>query len=460
MALIGDESAATNYHISTQAQFLSASGRTYVAGAYTLTAMATDNSGATSAPDSTDITVQSGASIAFTPENWDAWQTVTLAAAEDGDTAKGVATITCSAAELEDVMVTATEIDNDNPPPVDTDGDGLPDAVELRLGRATNAVEQASALPLVERFEADTVTLGDLNGQNKWVAVPANVALVQSNEFFEGVRALQITNAAPTAAAVSQVFTGAPQGVIWIDLRQTVAGMEVPSGVPDAAVSVLFNGDGRLVLCDGARPVGTEWVVLTNHVPRVAGTWARLTVRTDYAAQTWSLYLDGTAVAENLGFASPQTRLTCVSVEGQSAVLDDLYVGLAQPAGFPGAGNVVPDDWYLGYFGEICADGDDSDGDGMNNLQEYLAGTNPNDDTSYLGFTAVGNNRSAANEFLVYWQSVSNKLYTLQAATNLVAGFDVILGTGIQATPPENVHTDNVGTAEQRFYRVELETGN
>jgi len=404
----------------------------------------------------TDLSVQSGASLTFTPGNWNTWQTVTLAAAEDGDAAKGSAAITCSAPGLETVMVTATEIDNDSPPATDTDGDGLPDDWEARLGRATNVVEQTSALPFVERFESDTVTLGELNGQNKWVAVPANTALVQSDDVFEGIRALEIANPESTTTAVSQAFTGAPLTVVWLDLRQKVAGMTVPDSVPDAAAGMLFNNDGRLVVCDGARPAGTEWVVLMNHTPRAAGAWARLTVRADYASQTWNLYLDGTAVAENLGFASPQTRPTCFSIEGSGGVVDDLYVGLAQPAGFPGAGNLVPDDWYLGYFGGIRADGADSDGDRMSNREEYLAGTNPDDDTSYLGFTKlpVG---GVAGEFLVRWQSVSNKLYTLQASTNLTDGFNLILGSNILATPPDNVHTDSVGSVRTKFYRLLLE---
>jgi len=38
-----------------------------------------------------------------------------------------------------------------------------------------------------------------------------------------------------------------------------------------------------------------------------------------------------------------------------------------------------------------------------------------------------------------------------------MTGFDLTLGTGIQATPFENVHTDNVTGVEQRFYRVTVE---
>ena len=102
----------------------------------------------------------------------------------------------------------------------------------------------------------------------------------------------------------------------------------------------------------------------------------------------------------------------------------------------------------------ISGDDADPDGDGMSNVKEYWCGTRPKDGTSYLGFTALGRNPAAA--FVVRWQSVSNKLYTLQAGTNLMSGFTLILGTNIPATPPENVHTDSVGNAVQRFYRVEV----
>jgi len=61
----------------------------------------------------TDISVSGGASLTFTTSNWDTYQTVTLAAAEDVDAANGVATIRLTATGLADKDVTATETDND-----------------------------------------------------------------------------------------------------------------------------------------------------------------------------------------------------------------------------------------------------------------------------------------------------------------------------------------------------------
>jgi hypothetical protein len=53
--------------------------------------------------------------LSFTTTNWATPQTVTLAAAEDADSANGSAVFTVSSSGLSSVNVTATEADNDSP---------------------------------------------------------------------------------------------------------------------------------------------------------------------------------------------------------------------------------------------------------------------------------------------------------------------------------------------------------
>jgi hypothetical protein len=60
----------------------------------------------------------------------------------------------------------------------------------------------------------------------------------------------------------------------------------------------------------------------------------------------------------------------------------------------------------------------DSDGDGMNNWQEAVAGTNPTNAASVLKMLSISNNISGN---IVKWQSVANKAYYLQRSTNLSA---------------------------------------
>jgi hypothetical protein len=402
------------------------------------------------------LSVVSGGSLVFSPSDWSLWKTVTLADAEDGVTNQRVATFTCSATGMDPVIVTATGIDNDGPVPVDSDGDGLPDALEARLGRVTNAIETLTALPFAERFESDTVSLGPLHGQHNWVVNPTDGATVQTSEVFEGTRALRIEGTNDSSVAVSQSFTSTPQ-TVWLDLRSKVAGAAVPGSIPDAASVFFFNDVGQLVVCDGARPAGSQWVTLTNPAPRQAGTWARLTASADYVLQTWSLYLDGTNVASNLGFAVPQKRLTCLSMEGPTAVVDNLTVGYRRPDGIPGSSHAAPDDWYLDHFGTLAySDTDDPDHDGMSNLAEYLAGTDPTDSTSLLKLTEAVTPSANPGEFIIRWQSVTGRVYTLQATTNLMDGFTA-LTNGLPATPTVNVYTDKVNGAGQKFYRVGVE---
>jgi hypothetical protein len=74
---------------------------------------ATKNAAVSRVSGDSDITVQSGSNLAFTTANWDMFQTVTLAAAEDADVANGSATIKISATGVPDKDVAATEVDND-----------------------------------------------------------------------------------------------------------------------------------------------------------------------------------------------------------------------------------------------------------------------------------------------------------------------------------------------------------
>ena len=62
----------------------------------------------------------------------------------------------------------------------------------------------------------------------------------------------------------------------------------------------------------------------------------------------------------------------------------------------------------------------DPDHDGLNNEQEYWAGTSPTNPASCLVLYGLTNNPALPGEYVVRWQSASGRLYTVQAATNLV----------------------------------------
>ncbi|MFC9330047.1 glycoside hydrolase family 9 protein [Kitasatospora sp. NPDC057015] len=62
-----------------------------------------------------DLAVTAGASPAFTAANWATEQTVTLAAAQDADTANGTAAFTLTGQGANGASLTATEVDDDTP---------------------------------------------------------------------------------------------------------------------------------------------------------------------------------------------------------------------------------------------------------------------------------------------------------------------------------------------------------
>ena len=107
---------------------------------------------------SADITVQNGATRAFTAANWSSWQSVTLAAAADGNTDGETATFQISAAGYEDTFVTATALDDD-----------IAENVALASGGATIAYWKGGQVAkLIDGIQTDSANYG----WTYWTNVP------------------------------------------------------------------------------------------------------------------------------------------------------------------------------------------------------------------------------------------------------------------------------------------------
>jgi parallel beta-helix repeat protein len=101
------------------------------------------------------------------------------------------------------------------------------------------------------------------------------------------------------------------------------------------------------------------------------------------------------------------------------------------------------------------ADFVDSDGDGMNNWQEFIAGTNPTNTASVLQMTSVVPQRSL-NLVVVKWQSVNTRSYYLMRSSELgtSAGFSII-ASNIVGETGSTVFFDTTATnGGSYFYRV------
>jgi hypothetical protein len=113
----------------------------------------------------TDISVTGGASLNFTSENWDTFQIVTLAGAQDVDVVDGTATIRISATGIPNKDVTANEQDDDTLNFVTST-----DAVDVTEGSTASFQVKLSAQPssdvsvTVARVSGDNSSSGHISG--------------------------------------------------------------------------------------------------------------------------------------------------------------------------------------------------------------------------------------------------------------------------------------------------------
>jgi hypothetical protein len=113
----------------------------------------------------------------------------------------------------------------------------------------------------------------------------------------------------------------------------------------------------------------------------------------------------------------------------------------------------VSNEWTLQHFGHLTGQagdqslaGDDPDGDGYTNLEEYQNGGNPKvfDIGSTYVWTAIE----------VGWKTVSGTNYQVQTTTDLVSNNWVNLGSNIVGNGAINTILDSTRTNAHKFYRV------
>lgn len=97
----------------------------------------------------------------------------------------------------------------------------------------------------------------------------------------------------------------------------------------------------------------------------------------------------------------------------------------------------------------------DRDGDGLSDGQELIAGTRPLDSQSAFKF--VSQTAAAPGTIVLRWNSSSNRFYTLQRGSSLVAPVSFTnLAVDAPATPPMNTYTDSPTITGPFFYRVSV----
>lgn len=151
---------------------------------------------------------------------------------------------------------------------------------------------------------------------------------------------------------------------------------------------------------------------------------------TSYWDIVYARFSDGTN-------ASPYVAVSVLSYNADSAAPSD----------------GIPDNWMIQYFGNADpAVGlkhratNDFDGDGLNNLQEYIAGSDPTSAASAQRITLL-------NTGSLSWQAKAYELYEVQESTNLVTW--VRSGNPVVPTNATGTFSIPAGNSAQRFFRIQ-----
>ncbi|HEX4265350.1 MAG TPA: hypothetical protein VH597_13515 [Verrucomicrobiae bacterium] len=176
----------------------------------------------------------------------------------------------------------------------------------------------------------------------------------------------------------------------------------------------------------------------------------------------WIVFTNGTAAGALAAVDSPKVDMFSGKLSGYVYSANCGWISLSNTVANvqtdridPGAdlnGDGIPDAWEIQNFGTTNINVNaDADGDGISNIQEYYAGTGPNNVTDYLRITSVARD-SAAVKTSLQWTSVPTRAYTIQSRPDLILGSwaDVAdFGLGV------NLATFNDGTTNgMDFYRV------
>jgi hypothetical protein len=161
--------------------------------------------------------------------------------------------------------------------------------------------------------------------------------------------------------------------------------------------------------------------------------------------------LDG----QSLTLLNAATEITPVISDRGRTERVDLRLGTL-PVDVDGDG--LADAWEMQHFGNLNQNGSgDFDGDGVNNLREYRAGTNPTDPNSLFEVVEIS---KVSNGIAIQWTSQPNRRYRVRRSDSLVtppANYNVVT-SAVAATPPMNVFIDTTASGSaQFFYLIEVE---
>ena len=119
-------------------------------------------------------------------------------------------------------------------------------------------------------------------------------------------------------------------------------------------------------------------------------------------------------------------------------------------------GNGMSDVWEQIYGASALSPSADTDGDGVSNLKEALAGTNPNDTNSFPHITGYG---ATMTNFSTTFSCAPGKVYQLQSITNL-GSTNWTIQTNLVVRSGTNLTLTALSAATGKFFRIAISDTN
>ena len=211
-----------------------------------------------------------------------------------------------------------------------------------------------------------------------------------------------------------------------------------PAIVQQPQTQTAYTGDDVLlsVTATGSQPLGYRWM-------RDGG----------FIAETGA----GTLALNDLQLADAGDYQVIVT-NGIGADAVSAVAVLTVLVGTDSDGDNLPDVWELSYTNNLAAlsDASDNDDDTMTSMEEFIAGTNPLDDTSYLRVAQFDESLAIDGTTLLTFEAIAGKSYTVEYSDDLENTLWVRLGD-VDATTTSglrNVIDPSAASSTNRFYRL------
>ena len=124
------------------------------------------------------------------------------------------------------------------------------------------------------------------------------------------------------------------------------------------------------------------------------------------------------------------------------------------------AADGIDDDWQVLYFGAPpnanAGPMADPDGDGQNNLFEFLAIVRPDDPASRFRLRIEPVTGAPTQKKLIFSPRFVNRTYTVESNLDLGAIWTSVPGLTVFDNGPERTATDPNASTERKFYRVQI----